>query len=656
MADLKSTKGFNVNVFGFRKHLFWPLALLIFFQNCTKYRSSQSEQGLASEFTCREKVVRIPPRLISKMEYIYSVEDLLGLKISETIKAKIPPSPQNLGFDTNMTQSLDAKTINTFFEIATHIAEEKIHTTDWEEHCNNPENVKAWKDCEDLDLFRIATRAFRQPVSEFESQFIESIFEQASVNIDQYMGPVLGHFDVISENGQISGWAYDPRWEGRTVEIHFYVDGPAESGKFVGRTWTHFARPDVNAHFGIQGNHGFKFQLDPMLADEEIHSVFVYAIGSPSSLIAGSGKSFQSRDFDSNQVIAKAPSIFLVEGYKNALIKILTSPQFLFNATSLYLNPYQKAARLSSLITRSVPDEKLLKNAPQLNSDTILEMEQERLLDLYSERFVNSFFGQLVGYRDIEAENEIDLPLLKSFKTESLRVNQKILSDNLPLRSLFSPGFTFVDHTLAQHYGIVAPDTSNQEGHFIPTDQRGGVLSQGSFYRTTASASPNTEVIRRGRMVLSKFLCEDIPAPSPELFDQISEAKSKIDPSAPLIEQMAMHRNTSTACYTCHQKMDPIGLGLQNFDSDAIWRENYLDGSKIDSKGKFLGWDFSSPTQLSELLVADPQFPFCMQVQLRRYASVNSSSCDNSGIEPQGFRDLIKTTFKKIINSEEGRL
>ncbi len=100
-----------------------------------------------------------------------------------------------------------------------------------------------------------------------------------------------GNIDGIS-NGVISGWAYDPDEPSKSITIHVYVDGPVGNGRVVGSATANKLRNDVNAAYGISGNHGFGFTIPSELL-KGYRKFYVYAIdsqGGVNPLVAGSPK------------------------------------------------------------------------------------------------------------------------------------------------------------------------------------------------------------------------------------------------------------------------------------------------------------------------------------------------------------------------------
>jgi len=49
-------------------------------------------------------------------------------------------------------------------------------------------------------------------------------------------------------------------------------------------------------------------------------------------------------------------------------------------------------------------------------------------------------------------------------------------------------------------------------------------------------------------------------------------------------ELLARHR-TDPSCSACHNLMDPIGFGLENFDWMGRWRDKEANGQPVDASG-----------------------------------------------------------------------
>jgi hypothetical protein len=90
-------------------------------------------------------------------------------------------------------------------------------------------------------------------------------------------------------------------------------------------------------------------------------------------------------------------------------------------------------------------------------------------------------------------------------------------------------------------------------------------------------------------------------------------------PTQSMRDTLEAHRK-NPACASCHQLMDPIGLGLEHFDGTGAYR-SHDSGFSIDTSGQ-IGDDetFTDAQGLEELLTQDPRFPRCVGQQLYTYA------------------------------------
>jgi hypothetical protein len=65
---------------------------------------------------------------------------------------------------------------------------------------------------------------------------------------------------------------------------------------------------------------------------------------------------------------------------------------------------------------------------------------------------------------------------------------------------------------------------------------------------------------------------------------------------------MEQHR-ANPNCAVCHQKLDPLGFGLENYDAVGAWRAKEND-QKIDSSGVLPGGEkFDGPKELKTILM-----------------------------------------------------
>jgi hypothetical protein len=75
--------------------------------------------------------------------------------------------------------------------------------------------------------------------------------------------------------------------------------------------------------------------------------------------------------------------------------------------------------------------------------------------------------------------------------------------------------------------------------------------------------------------------------------------------------QLEKHRKTAS-CAGCHEKIDPLGFGLENFDAIGRWRTQDSNGKPVDSKAALPdGSAFSTPAELKKVLLKSNSELFC---------------------------------------------
>ena len=94
------------------------------------------------------------------------------------------------------------------------------------------------------------------------------------------------------------GWTLDPDAAAESIEVLFYVDGPAGTGRFAGAARANQPRPDVNQVTGYPGDHGFNWRIGEEFRDGVSHSLWVYGVdragqGGEVELLSGAPKQFR---------------------------------------------------------------------------------------------------------------------------------------------------------------------------------------------------------------------------------------------------------------------------------------------------------------------------------------------------------------------------
>jgi hypothetical protein len=313
------------------------------------------------------------------------------------------------------------------------------------------------------------------------------------------------------------------------------------------------------------------------------------------------------------------------EGLRAAAQAVLLSPQVTFKPELVpggfmpNESAYAVASRLALFFRASVPDETLwaLAESGELLDPKVLRAEAERLVEQYAERVVRDFAGQWLGFRRTDAATGEGLD--EAMRREAEAVFAEVVAQGLPPSSLLSPGFTFVDRDLAAHYGL-SFDPAGQAVQRVETEERGGLLSQGRFLTSTAKGSDFRRAIHRGLWTLTRLLCREMPRLDAATAEQIASSLETIDRTAPLAEQMEIHRKSGPQCISCHGEMDPVGLALEKYDERGRFREVDANGHPIESTLELFGQHVPGPRELAEAIAEAPEFSACVAEKALTYA------------------------------------
>lgn len=302
---------------------------------------------------------------------------------------------------------------------------------------------------------------------------------------------------------------------------------------------------------------------------------------------------------------------------RQPLKAIMVSPHFLFVVESepsepgvQRITPHQLATRLSLLIWSSIPDEALLEKADngQLYDDEVMRGEIQRMLEDPKARGLGENFGlQWLGLRnfgevrpDPELFPEYSADLAGDMREEAVALVTAIFRDDAPLTDLVSAKYAFVNGRLASHYGIDLPGDAPWQKVNLPDGKRGGVITMASVL-TLASYPRRTSPVLRGRWVLDELIGTHVPPPPPNV-PALEESGESSATTLTMRQRLEVHRQ-NPECASCHDRMDPLGFGLENFDAIGRWRSVDHD-LPIDATGKLpSGESFDGPEQLKAVLL-----------------------------------------------------
>lgn len=315
---------------------------------------------------------------------------------------------------------------------------------------------------------------------------------------------------------------------------------------------------------------------------------------------------------------------------------ILVSPRFIYRAEfqprpddpqSVHpLDDYALASRLSYFLWSSLPDQELIDLAASGRLRAELHGQVKRMLqDPKSTRLVNNFVGQWLQTRDVQGihrSRPYDGPvrhLRGDMRDETLEFFAYIMREDRDVIELISADYSFLTEDLAKYYGV--PDVSGSEPQYVklPADSvRGGILTHASVLLVTSNPD-RTSPVKRGLFLLDNVLGAPTPPAPPEV-PALEDSKHSPQEKVTLRVQLERHR-ADPSCATCHDRMDPLGLGLENFDAIGRWREQDND-MPIDASGQLAsGESFLGVRDMRTILASKRRlFYRCLTRKLLTYA------------------------------------
>lgn len=228
-----------------------------------------------------------------------------------------------------------------------------------------------------------------------------------------------------------------------------------------------------------------------------------------------------------------------------------------------------------------------------------------------------SFFRSFRRFRDFELTGD----LRRAMRRETEMLFEHVVREDRSLLELLDCDYTFLNGPLAKYYGIEGVEGDQMRRVELPPDSpRGGVLTQGTVLAVTSNPD-RTSPVKRGLFILENILGTP-PAPPPPDIPPLEDAGKQFGDRVPTLrETLALHRD-KPLCASCHNRMDPLGLALENFNALGRFREKER-ADPIDPSGRLItGEAFANVRELKRILVSDRRHDYyhCMSEKLLTYA------------------------------------
>ncbi len=337
----------------------------------------------------------------------------------------------------------------------------------------------------------------------------------------------------------------------------------------------------------------------------------------------------------------------LEDAYRLVIATVLQSPNFLYRVELgdgpdedglITLSSSEIATRLSFFMHGGPPDEALLAAADAGELDTAEGIEaiaRDMLDDPRAAEALASFPAQWLGVadtpsleRDEDAFGDVfDDALWGQMQEQLRRVSRDVLVDGSgQLHALLTADYTFMTPELAELYDVEIEGDGDGDGwsrvELDPT-RRSGVLTSAAFLAVTAHPDQTSPVLR-GAAVRGLLFCTEPPPPPSD----VDDTPPAVDPTLPTRERFDEHR-ANPACSGCHDIMDPIGYGFENYD--PIGRYRTIEGGQpVDASGRIVGTDvageFTDAIDLIDRLAGSEDVARCVQTQVFRLSNGRSPS------------------------------
>jgi len=327
------------------------------------------------------------------------------------------------------------------------------------------------------------------------------------------------------------------------------------------------------------------------------------------------------------------------EGVKYALSGVLAHPKFLYRfepppegltaGASYPLSSAELASRLSFFVWSSIPDAELLElaAADRLRNPAVLEEQVTRMLaDERAETLAASFAFQWLNLGELDGLApdpflfaDVDRQIRAHFVTEARLFVDSIFRSEASVLELLTANHTFVNETLARHYGIDDVRGERFRRVQLADENRFGLLGKGGVL--LASSYPNrTSPVLRGQWLLENVLGTPPESPPPNVEALVENVEGQA--ASTVRARLEAHRN-NPSCDACHGIIDPLGFALENFDAVGRWRDRDREaGAPIDASGVLVdGTPVSGPVELRRAILTRPdQFVQTLTEKLMTYA------------------------------------
>ena len=292
------------------------------------------------------------------------------------------------------------------------------------------------------------------------------------------------------------------------------------------------------------------------------------------------------------------------------------------------LTSWEMASRLSYLLWESMPDDELLAAAAadKLTDQSDITTQVTRMMQDAKAHDVFAHFHQQWLKLDQMTNLDTDATVFPKFTNDLVPLMAEetrrfldyvVWQGGGKLEDLLTSPVSFLNAKLSGYYGVSGVSGSGFSQVNLDPATNAGFLTKGGLMAMLGKAN-QTAPVQRGKFVREQLLCMPLQPPPANIMIKPPEVSTTLSTR----ERFAAHR-TQPLCANCHDLMDPIGLGFENYDGAGHYRTTE-NGKTIDASGQVLQSDidgtFDGAVDLAKRLAASDQVRDCVATSWFRYA------------------------------------
>lgn len=320
-------------------------------------------------------------------------------------------------------------------------------------------------------------------------------------------------------------------------------------------------------------------------------------------------------------------------------------------------SPSVLATRLSRFLwNQENPGEDLLADVAKVNSASDMKSLAIRMMaDSRARDGLSAFFRNWLRLDDlgtIQKPDGIMTPdLVASMQKEAPAFGVSIVFDgDGRYESLMLAPFTFVDQTLAAHYGIAGVTGAEMRKVDYPDSARVGILEGAGVLARYADAQNPPWPPRRFWLMYETMLCDSGVLPAAAVGSSKTEGLT--------IRQDLEMRTSVAPCNGCHVTVNPIGLAFSDFDTFGRYWPFDETGSPFQTSATVAAGltltasvAFDDSSDLIRQLALRPEIRRCFAARVLDYAlhpATRSASApiDRLPLELQCSLDKAQASFE----------